>query len=98
MGDDGDVVRVHAVVTGMVQGVGFRYGTVEQARGLGLAGWVRNRLDGSVEIEAQGSRSDLARLISWLKIGPRWARVSHVAVTEIAVETERGAFRVRNDR
>ncbi|MCH9274914.1 acylphosphatase [Bifidobacterium amazonense] len=97
-GHDDDSVRVHALVTGMVQGVGFRYSTVEQARRLGLAGWVRNRFDGSVEVEAQGGRAKVAQLISWLKVGPRWAHVEQVEVRSIPVTAERGAFRVCGDR
>ncbi|MBW3091750.1 acylphosphatase [Bifidobacterium sp. 82T10] len=98
--DTADVIRVHAVVTGLVQGVGFRYCTVDQARRIGLGGWVRNRFDGSVEVEAQGSRADVARLLSWLKVGPQWARVEHVDVREIPAERGgRGsAFRVQPDR
>ncbi|MBT1161137.1 acylphosphatase [Bifidobacterium sp. SO1] len=98
MTESSNVIRVRAVVTGLVQGVGFRYYTVEQARRIGVSGWVRNRLDGSVEVEAQGEPSEIAQMISWLKVGPDWARVAHVAVTEIPIESERGAFRVRNDR
>lgn len=92
-----NVIRIHAVVTGLVQGVGFRYYTVEQARKIGVSGWVRNRLDGSVEVEAQGEPAEIAQMISWLKVGPDWARVAHVAVTEIPVKSERGAFRVQRD-
>ena len=51
-----DDIRVHAVVAGLVQGVGFRYFTVMTAGKLGLGGWVRNCYDGSVEVEAQGTR------------------------------------------
>ena len=55
-------VRVHVTVSGMVQGVGYRYFTVTEARKLGLAGWVRNLMNGDVELEAQGARSDVAML------------------------------------
>lgn len=96
--DETTMIRIHAVVTGMVQGVGFRYSAVEQARRLGVGGWVRNRLDGSVEVEAQGIAAAVAQFISWLKVGPRWSQVEHVAVTGIPVEPERGAFGVHADR
>lgn len=98
--NDDSIIRIHATVTGMVQGVGFRYYTVEQARKLAVSGWVCNRLNGSVEVEAQGPRADIAQLISWLKVGPRWARVDQVQVTEIPCETGRDArtrFRVIAD-
>ena len=58
-----DVVRKHMVITGLVQGVGFRYFTVIQARQLGVSGWVRNRYDGSVEVEAQGSQESVQVLV-----------------------------------
>ena len=49
-------VRVHVTVSGMVQGVGYRYFTVTEARKLGLAGWVRNLMNGDVELEARGAK------------------------------------------
>ena len=70
-----DVVRKHMVITGLVQGVGFRYFTVIQARQLGVSGWVRNRYDGSVEVEAQGSQESVQALVKQLKLGPRWSDV-----------------------
>ena len=81
-----DDIRVHAVVAGLVQGVGFRYFTVMTAGKLGLGGWVRNCYDGSVEVEAQGDRGQVARLISALKQGPRYADVERVDVTEIPLQ------------
>ncbi|PLS29231.1 acylphosphatase [Bifidobacterium parmae] len=82
-----EIIRVHAVVTGMVQGVGFRYFVVMRVRAIGgLSGWVRNRYDGSVEVEAQGPRGSVAQLISALKTGPRWSQVEHVEVREIPTE------------
>lgn len=80
---ESDNVRIHAVVTGLVQGVGFRYFTVMTAHDIGVSGWVRNRYDGSVEVEAQGSRSSIARLITALKVGPKWSQVENVEVQEI---------------
>lgn len=86
-----EIIRVHAVVTGMVQGVGFRYFVVTKVRAIGgLSGWVRNRYDGSVEVEAQGSRAAVAQLISALKVGPRWSQVEHVEVREIPAEDGAG--------
>ncbi|MFC5221273.1 acylphosphatase [Bifidobacterium leontopitheci] len=79
-------IRVHILVTGLVQGVGFRYFTVMKAGGLKLAGWVRNQYDGSVEVEAQGPRARVAQLISALKQGPRYAQVEQVDVTEIPTQ------------
>lgn len=78
------------VVRGRVQGVFFRQSTVEQARGLGLTGWVRNREDGCVEGVARGAPEALDRLRGWLQQGPPAARVEAVewrATDEDAGET-----------
>jgi acylphosphatase len=70
--------RLHAVVHGDVQGVGFRYFLVDQARPLGLRGWVRNRPDGAVELVAEGERAKLERLLQAAREGPRHAAVRRV--------------------
>jgi acylphosphatase len=72
--------RMHAFVRGRVQGVGFRATTLDEAQRLGLAGWVRNRLDGSVEVLAEGSQTTLEEFITYLQQGPRWAHVDSVDV------------------
>lgn len=74
----GAAVRVHAVVSGQVQGVGFRYFTVGQARRLGLGGFVRNLPDGRVEVHAEGSRPALDALVTALRDGPPGAVVRDV--------------------
>ncbi|HKK09033.1 MAG TPA: acylphosphatase, partial [Gemmatimonadota bacterium] len=61
-----------------VQGVGFRWNTVRTARELGIAGTVRNRPDGAVEVHARGAPDALERLATWLAAGPRAARVESV--------------------
>ena len=71
--------RLHALVHGRVQGVGFRATTVDEARRLQLGGWVRNRVDGSVEALAEGSQERLQLFLAYLKRGPLGARVSSVA-------------------
>ena len=70
--------QVHILVSGMVQGVFFRYSTVSRARELGLTGWVRNLSDGRVEILAQGGKKKLEQLVEWSRRGPDGARVSGV--------------------
>jgi acylphosphatase len=70
--------RLHAVITGEVQGVGFRYFLIRHAQALDLRGWVRNRDDGAVELVAEGSRLDLEQLLFYAREGPRQARVTHV--------------------
>jgi acylphosphatase len=72
------VAVLHALVRGRVQGVGFRWFVRERARELGIRGWVRNRGDGSVEVEAEGDLASLERLRVSLAEGPPGARVSSV--------------------
>lgn len=67
------------LVTGRVQGVGFRYFVQRRAVELGLAGWVRNRPDGGVEVLAEGPVAALAKLRQALECGPSLARVEHVS-------------------
>ncbi len=75
-----EVRRLHVVVTGRVQGVGFRYFVAWHARELDLVGWVRNRADGSVEVEAEGDDASLQKLLGDLKQGPPGASVQAVSV------------------
>jgi acylphosphatase len=78
-----------------VQGVYYRASTAEQARALGLSGWVRNLPDGRVELEAEGDATAVARLVDWLHAGPPAARVDDVAVSERDALGEAEPFRVR---
>ena len=86
--------RLHIVVIGLVQGVGFRYFAVNEARRLSISGWVRNRLDGTVELEAQGERTALAAFVDAMKTGNDWSRVQTVQVEEIALHLGESGFRV----
>ena len=96
MRQSANLVRKHIVVTGLVQGVGFRYFTVTQARRLGVQGWVRNCRDGSVELEAQGSSDAVQALVEQLAIGPRWSEVRHGAVHDMpSIDETARAFGVR---
>ncbi len=72
------LTRLHAIVDGQVQGVGYRMFVIEQARRLDIAGWVRNRSDGSVEVTAEGTRLDIDELVTALKHGPHMATVTSV--------------------
>lgn len=69
-----------AYVSGIVQGVGFRYSTLQQALSLGVTGYARNMDDGSVEVLACGEQQSVEALVEWLKQGPRSARVERVLV------------------
>lgn len=77
---------VRYIVSGRVQGVFFRASTRDQARSLGLHGWVRNLPDGRVEVVASGDDAALSSLAAWLWQGPPSARVDAVAVEECAAE------------
>ncbi len=70
--------QVRLVVHGRVQGVGFRFATVHEARALGLTGCVRNLVNGSVEMRAEGERARLEMLVAWAHSGPRAAHVIKV--------------------
>jgi acylphosphatase len=72
------VERLHGVIRGDVQGVGFRYFLVREAHGLGLRGWVRNRDEGTVEFVAEGARPELEKLLEAARRGPSHSRVSGV--------------------
>jgi len=69
------------VVSGRVQGVGFRWFVEREAATLGITGWVRNRDDGRVEVMATGTLEQLSALDARLREGPRAARVDEVAVS-----------------
>ena len=88
-------VRAHVVVRGRVQGVWYRGSMQEEAERAGLAGWVRNRPDGTVEAEIEGEREDVEALIAWTRRGPPGARVSDVVVDWVAPTGARDDFAIR---
>jgi acylphosphatase len=77
------------LIRGRVQGVGFRYALADEARARRLAGWVRNRRDGTVEALVVGAAADVEAMISWARRGPPAARVTDVLV-EPAPEAPQG--------
>jgi acylphosphatase len=79
----------HLLITGLVQGVGYRAGFASRARALGLSGWVRNRFDGSVEAVVQGDDASVEQIIAWARRGPAGARVADVRVIEAADQEPR---------
>jgi acylphosphatase len=72
--------RLHVVIRGEVQGVGFRFFLLRRARSSELQGWVRNRDDGAVELVAEGRRTDLEQLLAAARRGPQLADVAAVDV------------------
>ncbi len=82
------------LVRGRVQGVGFRWFVEREAHILGIAGWVRNNHDGSVEVLAQGTRDQLSGLHGRLREGPRAARVDAVDAVEASPAAGLSSFRI----
>jgi len=76
------IIARHLTITGRVQGVFFRAWTVETGTKLGLAGWVCNRADGSVEALVQGDETIVAAFLEQVRVGPSRARVEDVAVSD----------------
>lgn len=74
-------VRAHLIIEGLVQGVSFRASTVEEARRLGLSGWVRNVPTGAVEAVVEGDETTVKSLIDWCRTGPPMARVERVNIS-----------------
>ena len=84
----------HFVISGNVQGVGYRAFARQAARAVGATGWARNLANGDVEVHANGAPSQLDDLESRLRQGPRWAEVRGVDEAEVPVEDHSG-FSVR---
>jgi acylphosphatase len=77
------LTRLHLVVRGRVQGVGFRWFAKEEAASLGVTGWARNVEDGSVEIEAEGDPEAVEAFVERIRSGPPAARVESVGVKTV---------------
>ena len=84
-----DARRVRVIVRGRVQGVAFRAYTAEEARSAGVAGWVCNRPDGSVEAAFEGPSRSVDVLVAFVRRGPRAARVDGVEVRDEPLAGER---------
>jgi acylphosphatase len=76
----------HLLISGGVQGVGFRFAMCEAAADLGVRGWVRNRRDGRVEAVIDGPAHAVAAMLAWAQRGPPAARVDHVALRAATAE------------
>jgi acylphosphatase len=94
-----EIVRLTFEVTGIVQGVCFRAYTVDYAKSLGLVGWVKNTIKGSVQGEAEGSRHEIDQLKHWLRFVGSPASTIHDAKFEEFIQNARSfsGFTVRHD-
>jgi acylphosphatase len=81
-------MRAGWIVSGVVQGVGFRYFVQRRAVELGIRGWVRNLPDGRVEVAASGNEGQLVTLEQYLEAGPRHSHVESVEKIEVSVEVD----------
>lgn len=90
-----DLASLQATVYGRVQGVFFRDSVARWARELRLAGYVRNRRDGAVEVRAEGERQQLEKLVGYLKVGPPAARVDEVITSWSEYTGNYSSFSVR---
>ena len=75
-------IRRRVIVTGRVQGVGYRQSWHDQAAILGVEGWVRNNVDGTVEAVVEGQPEAVERMLAWMREGPRWAEVTGLHVVD----------------
>ena len=88
-------MRKRVVVHGRVQGVGFRYSLRQRAASVGVAGWVSNRPDGSVEAVFEGDDEAVERVVEWMREGPRGAAVESAEVSEEDASEGLSGFEVR---
>jgi acylphosphatase len=86
---------LHLVISGRVQGVGFRFSAYHEAKDLALAGWVRNLVGGEVEIAAEGKQESLRILAAWTHLGPPSAHVTEVRENWLDFTGEFNEFRIR---
>lgn len=93
---EGTQKRLHAMVEGTVQGVGFRMFVARLAADYHLTGWVRNTWDGKVEVLAEGEEGKLHQLLNDLKVGPRAAHVTNVRFEWLPANGEFRDFRIRS--
>jgi acylphosphatase len=91
---DTEQFRMHAFISGRVQGVGFRFFTMQAAQDHNITGWVRNRLDGRVELMAEGTQENLNRMLMALRRGPISADVQKVDYEFKDAQGEFQGFRV----
>ena len=85
-----NTICLRVFISGKVQGVGYRYSTVQKAQELGLRGWVRNRLDGRVEAIFAGIEPLITQMLQWCDQGTRSAKVTDVSVEKLEPQIYQG--------
>lgn len=90
------IKQIRIRVSGLVQGVGFRFFTHRQAQKLGLVGYVKNLDNGEVEIVAQGDSEQISKLTEWLEQGgPVSARITNINIGQTSIQEDLTSFKVR---
>ncbi|WP_158737612.1 acylphosphatase [Alteribacillus sp. YIM 98480] len=89
------MIKQHIVVHGKVQGVGFRNFTQAEALKLGIKGWVRNKANGTVEIEAEGNEKKMAHFLDAIAEGSKFSKVQNLDISEIDTVQHKGTFEVK---
>lgn len=87
--------RIHAVITGRVQGVGFRSFVEDEADNLGITGWVRNMYSGEVEVIAEGNEKDLEQFCQKIKAGPSLSYITDFKLEWLPATAEYRNFNIR---
>ncbi|MCB4790478.1 MAG: acylphosphatase [Elusimicrobia bacterium] len=90
-----NITRVHAIVKGSVQGIGYRWFVQKTANNLNLTGWVRNLSNGDVELEAEGERKTLDEFLKSLNYGHKWAQVTEIETQWLQNENSYRDFEIR---
>lgn len=90
-----DRARLHLLISGRVQGVGFRFSARDEASRLGLTGWVRNLPGGEVELLAEGRLDALRKLTQWARVGPSFSHVTRADENWLDYTGEFAEFRIR---
>lgn len=93
-----NVERIHAIISGRVQGVSFRYYTQQEAQKLGITGWVMNRRDGKVEVVGEGSPQQIQQFNAFLHKGSPAAHVEQVQTFDESATGEFASFEVTYDK
>jgi acylphosphatase len=88
-------IRLRVLVSGRVQGVGFRYFTERSTHALRVSGWVRNLPDGRVEAEVQGERAEVEKFLENVRIGPHGSRVDDVQTSPLSIQPGEDGFEIR---